>query len=390
MPWTVADAKEKNKGLSPQQASQWVAVANNVLKRELAKGTLQARAEQLAIMSANAAVKKKTEGVDDSGNGDCGDTCAFCEFVDSRGLRLKVDREKNVIEGVKILGLVSQNGREYLKEAAARAVPLYEGARINVDHPYVSGQLKPAQPRSYADRIGVLRNIRVEHGDGGLRGDLHFNPKHALAEQLAWDAEHAPENVGLSHNVDGRGRQQNGRQVIEEITKVRSVDLVADPATTHGLFEQVQSNNDEGENMEWTDITLESLRANRPDLVTQLTEAAVTEHVNSEEVRAKAAEAAEKIKTLTEEVATLKAEGAAKEKAAKIDALLAKCELPESVFDEKTIEHVKSLEFEPAEHFLETLQRTYKAAGGKPKSTAQHRANGEAIANTKSFIEGIT
>ena len=38
----------------------------------------------------------------------------------------------------------------------------------------------------------------------GLFGDLQYNPKHALAEQLSWDAEHAPENVGFSHNVQAR------------------------------------------------------------------------------------------------------------------------------------------------------------------------------------------
>ena len=31
--------------------------------------------------------------------------------------------------------------------------------------------------------------------------------------------------------------QKDGTLLVEEITSVRSVDLVADPATTHGLFE---------------------------------------------------------------------------------------------------------------------------------------------------------
>jgi hypothetical protein len=73
---------------------------------------------------------------------------------------------------------------------------------------------------------------------GGLRGDFHFNPKHALAEQLIWDAEHSPENVGFSHNVEARTSRRDGKVVVEEITRVQSVDLVADPATTRGLFEQ--------------------------------------------------------------------------------------------------------------------------------------------------------
>ena len=71
----------------------------------------------------------------------------------------------------------------------------------------------------------------------GLFADFHFNPKHALAEQLVWDAEHAPENVGFSHNVEARTVRRGERIVVEAITRVQSVDLVADPATTRGLFE---------------------------------------------------------------------------------------------------------------------------------------------------------
>ena len=55
----------------------------------------------------------------------------------------------------------------------------------------------------------------------GLRADLHFNPKHALAEQLCWDAEHAPENVGLSHNVEAKVSRKGGKVIVEEIVSVK-------------------------------------------------------------------------------------------------------------------------------------------------------------------------
>lgn len=93
-------------------------------------------------------------------------------------------------------------------------------------------------PRAYRDRIGRIENVRV--ATDGLFGDLRFNPEHPLAKQLVWDAEHAPENLGLSHNAQGRGRRDGEAFLIEEITAVRSVDLVADPATTRGLFESRQ------------------------------------------------------------------------------------------------------------------------------------------------------
>ncbi|TWT85584.1 hypothetical protein Pla123a_03910 [Posidoniimonas polymericola] len=154
------------------------------------------------------------------------------EFVDSRDQPLRLDRAASVLRGVKLLGLQSRNQREYREDALRRAMTLYEGARVNVNHP--AGD--PLAPRDYRDRLGVIRGVELRTGEG-LFGSLHFNPKHPLAEQLAWDAEHAPHNVGLSHNVLARTSRHDGRTVVESIEHVQSVDLVADPASTAGLFE---------------------------------------------------------------------------------------------------------------------------------------------------------
>src|SRR5690606_32759424 len=67
------------------------------------------------------------------------------EFVDARGAALRVDRQRAVIQGVKILGLKSRNGRTYLPEALAAAAGLYEGVKVNVNHPKGG----PLAPRDY-------------------------------------------------------------------------------------------------------------------------------------------------------------------------------------------------------------------------------------------------
>lgn len=179
------------------------------------------------------------------------------EYVDSRGLSVHLERETGMLRGVKVLGLESRNGRSYRPEALAEAARLYEGAKVNVNHP----RGNPAGPRDYQDRIGTIQAVVVRPGEG-LFADLHFNPKHALAEQLMWDAEHAPENVGFSHNVEARTTRQGERLVVEAITRVLSVDLVADPATTRGLFESADA-----ATMAWGGLTLEELARRRPDLV---------------------------------------------------------------------------------------------------------------------------
>jgi len=157
---------------------------------------------------------------------------AIVEYANAAGEALRLDRTAGVIRGVKLLGLTSRNRRRYTPQALRAAASLYEGAKVNVNHP----KGHPASPRDYQDRLGTVRAVEFREG-AGLFADLHFNPKHALAEQLQWDAEQAPYNVGFSHNVQAVVKRVEGELLVERITQVNSVDLVADPATTRGLFE---------------------------------------------------------------------------------------------------------------------------------------------------------
>jgi cell division septum initiation protein DivIVA len=169
--------------------------------------------------------RKATEGEPRDG------ACRLLEFVAVSGSTPpRVDKAAGLISGVKILGASSCNNREYAPAALRQALDakLYEGKPVNVDH--VEGSR-----RSYRDRIGKLEGINLR--EDGIYGDLRVNAAHPLAEQLFWDAEHAPENVGLSHDARGKTVVRRGKVIVESIDLVRSVDLVADPATTSGLFE---------------------------------------------------------------------------------------------------------------------------------------------------------
>lgn len=157
------------------------------------------------------------------------------EFFDFSSPQRKIDKENGVVSGVKILGVKSRNNRVYPLETLRDAAPLYENAKVNVNHPDGS----PNESRKYQDRVGSIKNVTLQ--ENGLYGDFHFNPKHPLAEQMLWDAEKAPENFGFSHNVEAVVRLENGAQVVDKIVRVRSVDLVADPATTSGLFESARA-----------------------------------------------------------------------------------------------------------------------------------------------------
>jgi len=180
------------------------------------------------------------------------------------GLNVRVDREKGVVPGVKILGLESRNGRFYPPDVQRRAVTLYEGAKVNIDHP-TTGDMNT--PRGVADRFGVLRNVRFVEGSG-LHADLHYNPEHQLANQVAWEVENNPSNIGFSHNAMIRkGRRQGSRVYVEAIDAVKSVDLVADPATTNGIFESIET---QEKTMDLKELTLDQLKEERPDLIEAL------------------------------------------------------------------------------------------------------------------------
>lgn len=147
----------------------------------------------------------------------------------------RVDKANGIIRGVKLLGMSSRNGRTYSREAIRNAKQLYEGAKVNLNHPKGSA----TQPRDYQDRIGHIENVRFSESTGELFGDFFYNKNHPIAPQLEYDAEHAPHRLGFSHNSMGKSAQRNGKTIIEAITRVVSVDLVADPATTSSLFESV-------------------------------------------------------------------------------------------------------------------------------------------------------
>ena len=142
----------------------------------------------------------------------------------------RVDREAGLIEGVRILGQDSRNGRRYSPRAMAEAARLYEGAPVNVDHPATERKDRPI-----AEAFGWMVNVRQEQG--AVYGDLHYLKSHPQAELVAEAAERNPNRIGLSHHAEGTVRMDGQRVIVETVERVHSIDLVQTPATNAGLFE---------------------------------------------------------------------------------------------------------------------------------------------------------
>lgn len=138
----------------------------------------------------------------------------------------------NVLRNVKILNFTSKNKRYYPPELLRKSLGLYEGAPVNIDHP------DDNSPRKYESRFGRVINVKLLND--GLYGDLVYNPEHKLAKSFAWWSKNDPNAIGLSHNCIAKTKYgKDGIETITEIDRIASVDLVADPGSTKGLFEHL-------------------------------------------------------------------------------------------------------------------------------------------------------
>ena len=144
----------------------------------------------------------------------------------------RVDREAGVIHGVKVLGRESKNGREYSERALKEAAKLYDRRDVNLNHP---PRDKAGAERPVEAMFGWLESVDVRAD--GVYADLHYATSHPMAPAIVEIAQKNPMRLGLSHNAEGTVVKRDGKNVVESIESVRSVDLVQTPATVSGLFE---------------------------------------------------------------------------------------------------------------------------------------------------------
>lgn len=139
-----------------------------------------------------------------------------------------LDRESGVVKGVAVCGFVSANGRDYPRPVLERDHSKYENAQVYIDH--ADGE------RKVREWFGTLKNVRLR-ADGKPVADLHYPKTGGFTAEFEERAQRFPGSFGLSHVAVCDTKRINGREVIEAIRRVESVDLVARPATNKSLFE---------------------------------------------------------------------------------------------------------------------------------------------------------
>jgi hypothetical protein len=144
----------------------------------------------------------------------------------------QVDAEQGIVRHVKILGEESTNGRVYPRSCRAAAASMYEGVRVNVDHP---PRQAPDQERKFGEWLGAIQNVTDE--ETGLFGDLYLLMSDPNSPKVMEAAQKMAFLFGLSHNAVTYQTPHDGKVVCTAIERVRSVDVVCKPATTRGIFE---------------------------------------------------------------------------------------------------------------------------------------------------------
>lgn len=180
------------------------------------------------------------------------------EHVADWNASLTVEEESRTIKGVALVGQTSRNGYTYTEAALTTAVSLYDGKQVYLDH-----KIERARNRSVRDLAGTIINPRFE--GGRVRGDIQTFDTESGRALFALAKANAP-GVGFSHVVLAN-RSADGKTV-ESIEDVISVDAVTNPATTTRFSESHDPPTPEAKTV--PELTLETLRAQNPQLVAQI------------------------------------------------------------------------------------------------------------------------
>jgi len=173
---------------------------------------------------------------------------------------------------------MSRNMRMYATDVLKEAVPLFEGCDTYLDHP-TEAQDRERPEREIMDKAGRITG--VSESGGSIVGqwavvDAALRQRMLDAKRVGWSdwAQLSINAIGLGEDVkESDGVVPHFR--VDKIEEVLSVDVVTTAAAggkINRLLASDRSKTDMSE-MNWTKVTADEVRANVPNIVTQLKEA---------------------------------------------------------------------------------------------------------------------
>lgn len=174
------------------------------------------------------------------------------EFTRPPANSSKIDKVNKKVFDVALLQPQSNNGRLYSEAALNDATRLLEGAKVFVNHGMFGNRVQ--------DFAGRVTNVYREGSVIRAKEFTILNESHSFILDII---EKDSTAFGFSIVAEGEMDRNNSR-IVKKISKVYSVDVVTDPATNKGIFEETKT-------MELADITITMLKEQRKDLVDILT-----------------------------------------------------------------------------------------------------------------------
>lgn len=163
-----------------------------------------------------------------------------------------------IIRAGKAKGKDRRYTTESIRKAAREGV--YDGMRMYVNH-----SDKPPTKRGMSELVSAVESTSYDPKTDSVMADVEF-----FDEKFFDYAQRARKHIGLS--ADHRIRVnyvQEGQHRIEQVQEIpfaRSVDWVIYPAAG-GEIISFAKESEGADQVEWSDVTLEDLKANAPDLL---------------------------------------------------------------------------------------------------------------------------
>jgi hypothetical protein len=162
----------------------------------------------------------------------------------------------------------AKNPRNYRPSALQKAARegVYNGMRMFVDH-----SDKPPVKRSFGEMVSAVESTTWDptiKPQGGIRGNIEF-----FDEKFFDQAQRAKKYIGVS--ADHRIRvipAQEGQKTIEDVLEIafaRSVDWVLYPSAGGEILSFARESEGEDQ-VEWSEVTIDALKANAPQLIEQI------------------------------------------------------------------------------------------------------------------------
>jgi hypothetical protein len=254
---------------------------------------------------------------------------------------LQIDKDNGVIRNVKLCSRFSKNNREYAPSALKDLHKLYELLPIRIDH----------DEKGYLKTVGSVADVKLNHIDWELRGDISLNRGHPAYDQIMEDAEHRPHLLKLSHEIPARGYQasKKGEQlVVNRVHKVDCFAIVTNGGVNSSLFEAAEEDDD-------VEIkSLAELKAAMPALYEELEKAIRDDVAKDHDERIKLIQerddALQKLHEAEEQLAAIDAE---KQLEARKGSILRKAKEMKRLCSEDLLEALLAVDDEKVERILQ-------------------------------------